>query len=184
MNKRNFLALCGAAFVMVACGPTIEEKGASLVSKGYQITDVNVTIAQGALVGRFQKDPALAQKTAKTIEDTLSASLTKPNGGSKKAKLDIELTSMKLRSAGGRTLTGIDNTITGNVVAKDSQGQIIGAEQIQFAKKGASNASTFNGIPVGLIFSAAVNAGNSGSGNDVKTIVDGFNSAVLNWVVK
>ncbi len=184
MNKRKFIVLCGAVLTLAACAPTVEEKGASLVSKGYQITDVNVVIAKDATVGRFKKDTALAQKTAKSIQEALTSSLTKPNGGAKKAKLNIELTTMSLRSAGGRTLTGIDNKIIGNAVATDAKGQIIGAEQLAYAKKGARTDFNYNGLPIGLLLSGAVNAGNSGSGNDVKAIVDGFNSAVLNWAVK
>jgi uncharacterized membrane protein len=76
----------------------------------------------------------------------------------------------------------VENKIVGNVVAKDSAGQIIMAQQIAFAEKGAHNGTNFNGIPIGLLFSIAANANKSGNGNDVKAIVDGFNDKVSGWV--
>jgi|GEM_PF-6717660 len=185
LNKRSFLAIFGAAIMTAACtAPTPEVKGASLVAKGYQISDVNVVLAKDATVGRFKKDPALTKRTVKSIDDTLTSNLVKPSGGLKKAKLDIEIIKMELRSAGGRTLVGIENQIIGNVVVKDGKGQVLATQQIFFAHKGTRNTMTFNGIPIGILASAAVNAGKSGSGADVKTVVDGFNGKVLNWAAK
>jgi len=183
MNKRAFLALGGAAFITAACAtPAPKVKAAGLVSKGYQISDVTVVLAKDAAVGRFEKDPALTKKTVQSIKNGLTVGLVKPKAGTKKAKLSVEITKMELHSAGGRTLTAVANQIVGNVVAKDSKGQIILAQQIAFAEQGARNRVNFNGIPIGLLFAAAANAGKSGSGNDVKTIVDGFNEKVSGWV--
>jgi hypothetical protein len=185
LNKRAFLAISSAAIITTACAaPVPDAKGTGLVAKGYQISDVNVVLAKDAAVGRFEKDPALTKKTVQSIDDTLSSKLVKPSGGSKKAKLNIEIIKMELRSAGGRTLTAVENQIIGNVVATDSKGQIIDTQQVFFAQKGARNTTTFNGIPIGILASAVVNAGKSGSGADVKTIVDGFNNKVQAWVTK
>jgi len=185
LNKRSFLAIVGAAVITAACAaPTPEVKGAGLVAKGYQISDVNVVLAKDATVGRFKKDPALTKDTVQLIDDTLTSNLVKPSSGLKKAKLNIEITKMELRSAAGRTLVPVENQITANVVATDSKNQVIAAQQIFYARKGAHNESTFNGKPVGMVLSVLVNASKSGSGADVKTIVDGFNSKVLTWAAK
>ena len=182
LNKRSFLAICGAAIITTACvSPEPKAQGAGLVAKGYGISDVNVVLANNATVGRFKKDPVLAKKTVQSIDDTLSARLVKSGGGLKRVKLNIEITRMELRSAGGRTLSPVENQIVANVVAKDTKGQVLAAQQIFFARKGTHNEATFNGIPIGILVSAAVNAGKSGSGNDVKAIVDGFNSKVQIW---
>ena len=185
LNKRSFLAIFGAAVITAACAaPTPEIKGASLVAKGYQISSVNVVLAKDATVGRFKTDPALTKQTVQSIDDTLTSNLVKPNGGLKKAKLKIEIIKMELRSAGGRTVVAIENQIIGNVVATDSKNQIIATQQVFFAKKGTQNTATYNGIPIGIFASAIVNAGKSGSGADVKTLVDGFNGKVLTWAAK
>jgi hypothetical protein len=185
LNKRAFLTIIGAAFITTACtAPASDVKGEGLVSKGYQISDVTVVLAKGAAVGRFEKDPALAKKTVQSINSALTAGLVKSAPELKKAKLNVEITRMELRSAGGRTLAAVENQIVGNVVAKDSAGQIVMAQQITFSHKGSQNQMTYNGIPVGLLFSAAANAGTSGSGDDVKIIVDGFDNKVLALVAK
>lgn len=182
LNKRSFLAILGATFIAAACtAPTPKTIGAGLVSKGYQITNINVVVAKDATVGRFKKDPALTQKTAQSIDDTLSARLIQPRGKAKKAQMNVEITKMELRSAGGRTLVAVQNQIVANVVVTDSKRQVLATQQIFFARKGAQNGTTFNGIPIGLLISAAANAAKSGNGADLKEIVDGFNGRVQNW---
>ncbi|PWE29383.1 hypothetical protein DDZ14_17120 [Maritimibacter sp. 55A14] len=185
LNRRSAIAF-GLIFALGACAsaPATKDAGAAIVSRGYSVDTMSLSVAEGASVGGlFKQDPGVVNQLVSRVGGELRQKAGNVRGGPKKANVSVSLTRISVASAASRSLIGMDTQLNGDVVVTDAAGNVLARKSnVEFVDKGAKNTSTFNGIPVGALLSTVANAGGASNEQRLERLSTGFTNEVVAWL--
>lgn len=187
LTRRMALSL-GLALALGACmSAPAEEPGASLVTRGYSVSSVDLRVADNAFAeeGMFRQDPALVEQLKQDLNARLTQMASQIRGGEKRATVRVELTQIRVANDTSRTILGADTHVVGNVVVTDSAGNVLAQNaDVRFVDTGKKNNSTFNGIPIGFLISTAANAAGASDEQRIARLSEGFTAEVAAWLTR
>lgn len=185
MSRRAALSL-GLAFTLGACAAApAKEPGASLVSRGYSVSSIELKVADHAYAdsGLMRQNPELVQQLETRVSSELKQKASTIKGGAKPAKVKVEVTGLRVANDTSRSILGADTYMTGNVTVSDNKGNLLAQKAgVNFTDAGAKNGSTVNGIPVGFLISTAVNATGASDEKRIARLSTGFTNEVVAWL--
>ena len=175
---RRFIML-GAALALAGCMGNTDAASVTRDTSDFTVTSVTVNLKNDAqVVGRFAEDAALRKTVLDRVDATATELAKSKKGGPKKVRAVVDVSGMKLKTAGARSFGGV-NEMWGQLTIVDAAGKTVkGPVAVAYMDQAKNNTSTINGIPVGLLFNLGNNSSAQETGKDVDQLVAGFAAQV------
>jgi len=183
---RRAIVSFGLVLAISACtSEPSEVPGASLVSRGYSVSAVELNMSENAFPkkGMFRQNPELVDRLNTDLKARLNAEAKEVRGGDKPAKVNVTIRNVVVANDTSRTLLGADTYVEGDVAVTEPAGDVLANIQgLRFTDAGVKNGSTINGVPVGFLISAAANAPGASDEQRIARLSAGFTNDVVTWL--